>query len=139
MSLFCPPAGLSPHLAILWPLIWAQILMARASVRVTYGKGTLYRMRVAPWGQVFIEKIEWIPGGDAPAPTLPALVAKSHARIAALTDGSMLEPAYALNFQLSAHPSESRGPERHATHVAAPDPGLRRETRLWGLLPLPET
>jgi len=139
MSLFCPPAGFPPHLAIIWPLIWAQILVARAWVRATYGKGVLYHWSVTPWGQVFITSIDWIPGQDAPAPTLATLAVKAHARIAALTDGSMAEPLYAQDSQLSAHPGESRGPERHVLHAVALDPGLRRETRLWGMLPLPET
>jgi len=139
MSLFCPPAGFPSHLAILWPLIWAQILVMRAYVRATYGKGTLYRWSVTPWGQVFITSIEWVPGDDALAPTLPALVAKSHARIAALTDGSMAEPAYVQISQYSAHPSVSWGPEQHVRNSAAPHPGIRRETQLWANLPRPDT
>jgi len=124
---------------MIWPLIWAQILMARAWVRATYGIGTLYRMRVAPCGQVFIEKIEWIPGQDAPAPTLASLAMKAQTRIAALTDGSMAEPAYAQISQYCAHPSESWDPERRDLHSVALDSGLRRETRLLANLPLPET
>jgi len=139
MSLFCPPAGFPPHLALIWPLVWAQILVARAWVRATYGKGVLYHWSVTPWGQVFITSIDWIPGQDAPAPTLASLAIKAHARIAALTDGSMAEPAYAQDSQFSAHPGGSRGAERHVLHAVALDPGLRRETQLLENLPLPET
>jgi len=107
-------------------------------VRATYGKGMLYRWSVTPWGQVFITSIDWIPGQEEPAPTLATLAVKAHARIAALTDGSMAEPLYAQDSQLSAPPSDSWGPERRVLHAEALDPGLRRETRLWENIPLPE-
>ena len=130
MSLFCPPAGLSSHLVLIWPLIWAQILMARAWVRATYGKGTLYQMRVAPWGQVFITSIEWVPGQDKPAPTLAALVVKAHACIAALTDGSMAEPAYAAREPLSlGRGGGVRGDGRSSSSA--------RAEKAWPLIPNP--
>ena len=94
MSLFCPPAGFPPHLALVWPLIWAQILVLRAWVRASYGRGTLYQWSVTPWGQVFLVSIDWVPG-EGPAPVLPQLAARAGARIAAATDGRMFSPDYA--------------------------------------------
>jgi len=39
MSLLHPPPGFPPHLAVIWPLIWVQVLVLRAAVRAAYGWG----------------------------------------------------------------------------------------------------
>ena len=137
MSLLSPPPGFPVHLVPVWPLIWLQILMLRAWVRATYGKGTQYHWSVTPCGRVFIASIDWIANQKSePALVRPAL--HPNKRIAAALTGELLQPAYARTLLLSAHPGESRGPERPASGCAALDPGLRRDERIMGL-PAPET
>lgn len=93
MSLLRPPAGFPPHLAIIWPLIWVQVLVLRAAVRAAYGRGTQYHWSVTPCGRVFITSIDWIPGKtEAPVWLKPA--AHSSARLAAALDGSAFTPVY---------------------------------------------
>ena len=90
MSLLHPPPGFPPHLAVIWPLIWVQILMLRAWVRATYGKGTQYHWSVTPCGRVFIASIDWLPGQtEVPAWLKPA--AHPNARVAAALDGRMMQ------------------------------------------------
>ncbi|HAE25903.1 MULTISPECIES: hypothetical protein [Hyphomonas] len=61
MSLLHPPPGFPPHLAVVWPLIWVQVLLLRAGVRAAYGKGVQYRWSVTPNGRVFLASIDWLP------------------------------------------------------------------------------
>ena len=152
MSLLSPPPGFPVHLVPVWPLIWLQILMLRAWVRATYGKGTQYHWSVTPCGRVFIASIDWIANQkSAPALLKPAL--HPNKRIAAALSGELLQPAYARTLLLSAHPGGLRrdqkschwhdfpaagGPVRQASGYAALDPGFRRDERIMGL-PAPET
>ena len=144
MSLLSPPPGFPVHLVPVWPLIWLQILMLRAWVRATYGKGTQYHWSVTPCGRVFIASIDWIANQKSePALVRPAL--HPNKRIAAALSGELLQPRYtrisllsAHCCLLSAHPGESRGPVRQALHYLALDPGFRRDERIMGL-PAPET
>ena len=93
MSLLHPPPGFPPHLAIIWPLIWVQVLVLRAAVRAAYGRGTQYHWSVTPCGRVFITSIDWIPGQtEAPDWLQPA--AHPNARLAAALDGSAFAPDY---------------------------------------------
>jgi hypothetical protein len=93
MSLLHPPPGFPRHLAVIWPLIWVQILVLRAAVRAAYGKGTQYHWSVTPCGRVFITSIDWVPGQKAERAWLkPA--AHSNARLAAALDGRAFLPAY---------------------------------------------
>ena len=92
MSLLHPPAGFPAHLAVIWPLIWVQILALRVYVRATWGKGTQYHWSVTPWGHVFIASVDWVPGQDAPVWLKPA--AHTNTRIAAALDGHAFEPEY---------------------------------------------
>ncbi len=62
MSLLHPPKGFPPHLAVIWPLIWVQLLLLRAAVRAAYGKGVQYHWSVTPNGRVFLTSIDWMPG-----------------------------------------------------------------------------
>ena len=93
MSPFCPPAGFPPHLCLVWPLIWAQILVLRAFVRAHYGKGTLYQWSVTPWGRAFIVSIDWSPG-DGEAPPLAMLAVRAQRRIEAATGGDLFEAGW---------------------------------------------
>ena len=143
MSLRHPPAGFPAHLAVIWPLIWVQILALRAYVRATFGKGTQYHWSVTPYGRVFITSIDWVPGQtEAPDWLKPA--SHSNARIAAALDGRAFKPAYAHTFLTCAHPGERRDPEAAGTARAALDPGFRRGERQslnlrWSAgLPLPD-
>ncbi|WP_156942276.1 hypothetical protein [Hyphomonas adhaerens] len=61
MSLLHPPPGFPPHLALVWPLIWIQVLLLRAGVRAAYGKGVQYRWSVTPNGHVSLASIDWLP------------------------------------------------------------------------------
>ena len=152
MSLLSPPPGFPVHLVPVWPLIWLQILMLRAWVRATYGKGTQYHWSVTPCGRVFIASIDWIANQKSePSLLKPAL--HPNKRIAAALSGELLQPAYARTLLLSAHPGGLRrdqkscqwhdfpaagGPVRQALHYLALDPGFRRDERIMGL-PAPET
>ena len=135
MSLLHPPPNFPAHLAVIWPLIWVQILMLRAAMRAAYGKGVQYHWSVTPCGRVFLVSVDWVPGQKSDREWLkPA--AHPNARIAAALDGSLLTPAYS---QFSAHPGARRDPERQAQFSAALDPGFRRDERQSQNLPLPET
>ena len=90
MSLLHPPAGFPAHLAVIWPLIWVQILALRAYVRATWGKGTQYHWSVTPWGHVFIASVDWVPGQEAPVWIEPA--PHTNARIAAALSGDLMMP-----------------------------------------------
>jgi hypothetical protein len=93
MSLLHPPPGFPPHLAVIWPLIWVQILVLRAAVRAAYGRGKQYHWSVTPCGRVFLTSIDWIPGQtEAPDWLQPA--AHPNARLAAALDGRAFLPAY---------------------------------------------
>ena len=92
MSLLHPPPGFPAHLAVIWPLIWVQILALRAYVRATWGKGTQYHWSVTPYGRVFITSIDWVPGQEAPRWLEPP--AHPNARIAAALDGRAFTPEY---------------------------------------------
>lgn len=62
MSLFHPPAWFPPQFAFLWPLIWVQVLMLRAQMRATYGRGVKYHWCIGANGRVYLHSIDWIPG-----------------------------------------------------------------------------
>ena len=93
MSPLCPPPGFPPALLPFWPLFWVQILALRAWVRSTYGKGTLYRWSVTPWGIVYIVSIEWVPG-QTDGPAYLEYAARAQARISAVLDGRAFTPEY---------------------------------------------
>ncbi|MCA8899370.1 MAG: hypothetical protein KDA39_11615 [Hyphomonas sp.] len=152
MSLLSPPPGFPVHLVPVWPLIWLQILMLRAWVRATYGKGTQYHWSVTPCGRVFIASIDWI-ANQKTEQALVRPVLHPNKRIAAALSGELLQPRYTRISLLSAHPGGLRrdqkscqwhdfpaagGPVRQASGYAALDPGFRRDERRMGL-PLPET
>ncbi|HPF24480.1 MAG TPA: hypothetical protein PK417_13420 [Hyphomonas sp.] len=91
MSLLHPPPGFPAHLAVIWPLIWVQILALRAYVRATWGKGTKYHWSVTPYGRVFLASIDWVPGQtEAPVWAKPAL--HENKRIAAALSGELMLP-----------------------------------------------
>ena len=92
MSLLHPPPGFPPHLAVIWPLIWVQILVLRAAVRAVYGKGTQYHWSVTPCGRVFLVSIDWVPEQKTPVWLKPA--AHPNDRIAAALDGRAFVPDY---------------------------------------------
>ena len=93
MSLLHPPPGFPPHLCVIWPLIWVQVLVLRAAVRAAYGRGVQYHWSITPCGRVFITSIDWIPSQKADRKWLKA-PAHSSARLAAALDGSAFLPAY---------------------------------------------
>jgi hypothetical protein len=90
MSLLHPPKGFPPHLTVIWPLIWVQVLLLRAAVRAAYGKGVQYHWSVSPNGRVFLTSIDWMPGQKKervlPKPT--------NGRLAAACDGRAFAPDY---------------------------------------------
>ena len=135
MSLLHPPAGFPAHLAVIWPLIWVQILALRAYVRATWGKGTQYHWCVTPWGRIFITSIDWVPGQEAPRWIEPP--AHPNAHIATALDGRAFTPAYVQTLFIGAHPGESQDPERQDLYLRLPDPGFRRGERKSLSLPLP--
>jgi hypothetical protein len=94
MSLLHPPPGFPPHLCVIWPLIWVQVLVLRAAVRAAYGRGTQYHWSVTPCGRVFITSIDWIPSQKAEREWLKT-PAHSNARLAAALDGRAFVAAYA--------------------------------------------
>ena len=65
MSFLHPPSGFPPHLAVIWSLIWGQLLLLRAAVRAVYGKGVQYHWSVSPYGRVFLTSVDWIPSQKA--------------------------------------------------------------------------
>ena len=93
MSLLHPPPGFPPHLAVIWPLIWVQVLVLRAAVRAAYGRGTQYHWSITPCGRVFITSIDWIPSQKVEREWLKAPAHLSE-RLAAALDGSAFTPAY---------------------------------------------
>lgn len=126
MSLLTPPPGFPPLLIPVWPLIWVQVLVLRAWVRATYGKGTQYHWSVTLCGRVYLTSIDWVPGQAAPEWLRPA--AHPNARLAAALDGTGLTPAYAR--------AAAAGAPCFADCVpAAP----HRVARLFVPVPLPET
>jgi hypothetical protein len=94
MSLLHPPPGFPPHLCVIWPLIWVQVLVLRAAVRAAYGRGVQYHWSVTPCGRAYITSIDWIPSQKADREWLKAPV-HSNARLAAALDGRAFVPAYA--------------------------------------------
>ena len=136
MSPLCPPPGFPPHLAVIWPLIWAQILVLRAMVRAAYGKGTPYRWSVTPWGLAFIVSIHLAPGQKLAVLKSPV---HSNIRIAAALDGRAFSPDYARNPLIGAHPEAGRDPAFARLALAALGPGFRRGERQSWNVPLPDT
>ena len=94
MSLLHPPPGFPPHLCVIWPLIWVQVLVLRAAVRAAYGRGVQYHWSVTPCGRAYITSIDWIPSQKAEREWLKA-PAHANARLAAALDGRAFVPAYA--------------------------------------------
>jgi hypothetical protein len=92
MSLLHPPQGFPPHLKVIWPLIWVQILLLRAAVRAAYGKGVQYHWSVSPNGRVFLTSIDYVPGQKSE-------LKPANDRLAAACDGRLFTPQY-LHLQL---------------------------------------
>jgi hypothetical protein len=90
MSLLHPPQGFPPHLAVIWPLIWVQLLLLRAAVRAAYGKGVQYHWSVSPNGLVFLTSIDWMPGQKKER----VLPKPANDRLAAACDGRLFTPDY---------------------------------------------
>ena len=134
MSFFRPHPQWPAILAPFWPWIWVQVLMLRAYIRRTYGAGTPFQWSLDRHGRVILLQV--IPKGSE-----QKWVAKinPHDRIAAALDGRLFTPAYAQDSLICAHPGAGRGPVAAGTGLAALDPGLRRDERVWRNLPLPET
>ncbi len=138
MSLLHPPKGFPPHLAVIWPLIWVQVLLLRAAVRASYGKGVQYHWSVTPNGRVFLTSIDWVPGQKKE-------LKPANDHLAAACDGRLFAPEY-LRLQpllLGEKGLGMRGNGVSASAVSAaamlsltPTP-LPRERGLN--LPLPET
>lgn len=128
MSLLHPPSGFPPHLAVIWPLIWAQLLLLRAAVRAAYGKGVQYHWGVSPCGRVFLTSIDWVPSQKADRAWLTP---RPHAsdRVAAACDGRLLAPSH---LQIIAYPDKGHdGPGAWAPPIVTPPPA--------GILPPPDT
>jgi hypothetical protein len=87
MSLLHPPQGFPPHLAVIWPLIWVQLLLLRAAVRAAYGKGVQYHWSVSPNGRVFLTSIDWVPGQKSE-------LKSTNDRLAAACDGRLFAPEH---------------------------------------------
>ena len=138
MSFLRPPEGFPPHLVCIWPLVWCQLILLRVAVRAAYGQDARYWWSITPNGRVFLTSIHFGLKDKAAKEWL-----KPHAhfndRLAAACDGRAAVPTYATNPNISAHPGEGRGPERLGLHSVALGPGLRRDERGLGVLPLPET
>ena len=142
MSILHPPPGFPPHLAMIWPLIWAQILMLRAIMRARYGKGVEYHWSITPWGQVFLVSVDWIPG-QPKKPDWLKRAGLGNERLVAALSGNLLTPAYARSkpFLLGEKGLRMRGGGIAACAVPAEtsrpltSPPLPRERGL----PLPET
>ncbi len=100
MSLFHPPAWFPPQLAFLWPLIWVQVLMLRAQIRVAYGRGVVYRWSVTDNLRVYLVRIEWMPGQKREHAILNS-TAYSSDRLAAACDGRAAMPTYLRTLSLS--------------------------------------
>jgi hypothetical protein len=87
MSLLHPPEGFPLHLAMVWPLIWVQVLLLRAAVRAAYGRGVQYHWSVTPNGRVFLTSIDYVPGQK---PELKP----ANDRLTAACDGRLFTPKY---------------------------------------------
>ncbi len=141
MSLLHPPKGFPAHLAVIWPLIWVQLLLLRAAVRTAYGKGVQYHWSVTPNGRVFLTSIDWVPGQKSDH-TFPK---PANDRLTAACDGRLFTPQYLRLQPLSL----GRGVGVRGNRVAActalaetpcpliPNPFSPRRRGLN--LPLPET
>ncbi len=90
MSLLHPPQGFPPHLAVIWPLIWVQLLLLRAAVRAAYGKGVQYHWSVTSNGRVFLTSIDWMPGQK----TERTFRKPTNDRLAAACDGRLFTPEH---------------------------------------------
>jgi hypothetical protein len=90
MSLLHPPQGFPPHLSVIWPLIWVQVLLLRAAVRAAYGKGVQYHWSVTPNGRVFLTSIDWVPGQKKER----SFPKPANDRLAAACDGRAFTPEY---------------------------------------------
>ena len=141
MSLLHPPPGFPPHLAVIWPLIWVQVLVLRAAVRAAYGRGVQYHWSVTPCGRVFITSIDWIPGQTEP-PVWLKPAAHTNRRLAAALDGSAFVPAYTGLNPLSLGLARNR--ERTAfarARVGVRGSGVSassaRADKAWPLIPNP--
>jgi hypothetical protein len=131
MSLLHPPEGFPPRLAVIWPLIWVQVLLLRAAVRAAYGKGTQYHWSVTPNGRVFLTSIDWLPGQKSePAILKPSIHAND--RLAAACDGRAFTPDYVTIFSRDACPAAAASGQRSLRPVAL-------VAFLQENLPLPET
>ncbi|MBD3771635.1 MAG: hypothetical protein IE925_16015 [Rhodobacterales bacterium] len=105
-----------------WPLIWVQVLLLRAAVRASYGKGVQYHWSVTSNGRVFLTSIDWMPGQKKER-TFPK---PANDRLAAACDGRAFTPAYST---LCAEPYD-------AVNAAVARPSAQASTLN---LPLPET
>jgi hypothetical protein len=90
MSFLHPPQGFPPHLSVIWPLIWVQVLLLRAAVRAAYGKGVQYHWSVTPNGRVFLTSIDWVPGQKKER----SFPKPANDRLAAACDGRAFTPQY---------------------------------------------
>ncbi|MAU65547.1 hypothetical protein [Hyphomonas sp.] len=138
MSLFHPPVWFPPQLAFLWPLIWVQVLVLRAQIRAAYGRGVVYRWSLTPNLRVYLVRIDWMPGQKTERAILQTAVHASD-RLAAACDGRAAVPVYITHLSISAQPGENRYAGAVRAVLAALAPGLRRDARQFGTLPLPET
>ncbi|MEZ6001514.1 hypothetical protein [Hyphomonas sp.] len=138
MSFLHPPSGFPPHLAVIWPLIWAQLLLLRAAVRAAYGKGVQYHWSVSPFGRVFLTSIDWIPGQKADRISLKSCT-HFNDRLAAACDGRAATPAYLRNPAISDTSRQGRSHESHDPHSAVLSPRMFGMALAQANLPLPET
>ncbi|MEZ6001298.1 hypothetical protein [Hyphomonas sp.] len=97
MSLFRLPDGFPPQLAFLWPVIWVQVLMLRAEIRATYGRGVKYHWSITPNLRVYLVSIDWMPGQKAERDWLKPSEHYND-RLAAACDGRAAAPAYTAQF-----------------------------------------
>ncbi len=73
-ALHRPLRGLPVHLVLIWPLIFARLMLLKLWVRRHYGRGVPYRYRLDWWGRV---TLYWLPtdlcwAASAPAPLMAA-------------------------------------------------------------------
>ena len=104
---------------MLWPLIWVRLLLLRAAVRVTYGKGTQYHWSVTPNGRVFLTSIDWVPCQKKERVGLKPPV-HSNARLVAACDGRPFTPEY-LRLQPLLLGEKGLGDEGKTKHDHCPD------------------
>ncbi|MEZ6001976.1 hypothetical protein [Hyphomonas sp.] len=125
MSLFRLPEGFPPQLAFLWPVIWVQVLMLRAEIRATYGRGVRYHWSVTPNLRVYLVSIDWMPGQKSERAWLKPSE-HFNDRLAAACDGRAAMPAFTAQFD--------------EFHDAGMAPAIRCIAMPGALnLPLPET